>query len=136
MERLRSMKQIITAFVSIVLLVGCASAPSQSEIDSIDYGPEPSREQIEKSVKSLMGSYLKDPDSAKYEFSEVDPQRYYVKNTGIATDKKLYAGWRTIVRINAKNSYGGYTGFQYHQFLLRDGLVIGHNADANGWRLW
>jgi len=34
-----------------------------------------------------------------------------------------FFGFSVCAAINAKNSYGGYTGSQMHWFLLRDGKI-------------
>ena len=57
--------------------------------------------QIAKAVKDI----LKDPDSAKFRWPK--PQ-----------DWGLYCGW-----VNAKNSYGGYTGFE--PFMIIGGVGSG-----------
>ena len=63
--------------------------------------------QIAKHVKAL----LKDPDSAKFKWPA-------------PTEFGLYCGW-----VNAKNSYGGYTGFE--PFMVLGGVGDGPKSDGS-----
>ena len=76
-----------------------------------------------------MASMLKDPDSAKYQFKE--PYKAYVTHypDQLFPDKTEY-GWIIRVGVNAKNSFGGYTGYQLYRFLVRDEkLILGYGPD-------
>jgi len=33
-------------------------------------------------------------------------------------------GWKIVVDVNAKNGYGGYTGYVPYLFMLRNGAVV------------
>ncbi|WP_329697838.1 hypothetical protein [Pseudomonas sp.] len=70
--------------------------------------------------------YLKDPDSAKYGFGSVY-QGYMVGS--VFEGRKLEAGYLLDVTVNAKNSYGGYTGAKPYKFLLRNDQIVG------GWEI-
>lgn len=105
-------------FISLVLtftLFGCAIPPTQQEIASADYGLYP--KDYEEIIKSYMNNILKDPMSAQYTFLGA-PQIAWTAYGG----KKF--GYGTCVRINAKNSFGGYTGNQLSYFLIRNGSVV------------
>lgn len=119
--------------VVVSALAGCATPPTQQEISSADYGPEPSNYQAV--IKDYMASALKDPESARYEF--------YRKTTekGFSGNPRTY-GWVTCFNVNAKNSYGGYTGMQKYFVLIRHNVVVtalsgdgrGGFADEVVWR--
>jgi len=53
---------------------------------------------------------MKDPESARFEW----PYEF--------TPNKSGADW-TCARVNAKNSYGGYTGFKWISVVVKDGRV-------------
>lgn len=89
--------------VSITFLCGCVSNPTLSEVNNADYGPMPSKELYEGKIRSYQESNLKDPDSAKYNFSE--PHKGWCKFNG-----EVNYGWIVDYTLNAKNSYGGYVG--------------------------
>jgi hypothetical protein len=99
------------------LLVGCVSVSPQ-EIASADFGPKPG--DYEERVKKFMGSVLKDPMSAVYEFRPT--LRKGVVMGGLPDNFAKHYGWVVIVSINAKNSFGGYTGAKtYYIMLVPDG---------------
>lgn len=106
------MRRIVA--VAAATLVGCA-APSRQEIASADYGQYP--EAYEAVIKSYMGARLKDPDSAQYRFLNAPKQGWD------AFGNKRY-GWVTCVQINAKNSFGAFTGYRLHYFMLRGEQVV------------
>lgn len=110
-------------FALTVALAGCVAPPTQQELTRADYGPKPESYQV--AIKSYMDRVLKDPESARYEFLH-SPVK------GFSGNPRVF-GWITCVDVNAKNSYGGYTGKQRHFFLLKRGSVLSTmSGDGNG----
>lgn len=103
------------------VLVGCAAGPTPQQIASADYGSPISQEQAEDRIKQYFNGTLKDPYSAHYQFSKVE--KGYIIGSAFE-GKPLYAGYIISVNVNAKNSYGGYTGNQGYQFLFQNGLLV------------
>jgi len=112
-----------------MLLSSCASLspvgsgfykPTEEEKASADYGPFP--ENYQELVKQYMQTQLKDPESARYRF-EMKP---YKGNTSAKSKEKVVYCWKVATYINAKNSYGGYTGEKLDFFEVRNGRVIGY----------
>jgi hypothetical protein len=62
----------------------------------------------ESSVKAYFEPRLKDPESARYNFGA--PARAYANNGSLRGGEVVWRGYAVPVRVNAKNSYGGYTG--------------------------
>ena len=115
-------KILITAiFLGVFALTGCATQKqetyytlTQEEIDNSNPAKLPDN------YKSLIKNYfiraLKDPDSAKYIFYK--PVRAYSAST-----KTVF--WMVRVDVNAKNSYGGYTGYKPFLFARKtDGGIM------------
>jgi hypothetical protein len=96
-------------FVAAVTLA-CVSSPLFAAPPTVAQ-----KKLIEQAVKEQ----LKDPDSAKFKHSD-----YHVDKTD-----GVYCGY-----VNAKNSYGGYTGFQTFEVLsVADGkgfIMIGVDGDG------
>jgi hypothetical protein len=115
------MKSIYLAFaLLLILLAGCAITPTQKQIDAADYGTYPAN--YEEIIKAYMGSILKDPESAKYQFLNAPKQ-------GWNSVGGLKFAYIVCVNINTRNSYGGYTGNQMSHFMIKNGLVI----DSTHW---
>lgn len=72
-------------------------------------------------VRAAAQSYLKDPYSAQYEIGALYPG--YCKEGWLKGNGVSWKGWAVNVLINARNSYGGYTGYQPHTVLF-----VGDNA--------
>ena len=64
-----------------------------------------------KQIAAAVTEKLKDPDSAKFRWPAVQ-------------EWGLYCGW-----VNAKNSYGGYTGFK--PFMITGGVGGGPKSDGS-----
>jgi len=99
-------------------LFSCAIVPTQEELTNADYGNPPTN--YKQTIKSFLADSLKDPASAKYTFlSKPTPQwsRYY---------GEIEFGYGTCVAINAKNSFGGYSGKKLHFFLIYNDLIMHH----------
>lgn len=118
---------IIAALLAVSLgLSGCGFAYNinrdklMSSATEADYGPQPpaNHEELER---NLILERLKDPDSAKFK-----PMGKVSKSaipSGFASPTPILV-WGTGMAVNAKNAYGGYTGFQYYAFAWRDGKII------------
>lgn len=115
------MKKTLAALGMAFALAGCAAAPTQQQINSADYGYSIYQADAEVLVKQFFESVLKDPESAKYRFGEV--YRGYMVGSAFE-GRKLEAGYLIDVNVNAKNSYGGYTGGKPYKFLIRSGKLI------------
>ncbi len=102
--------------VCAALLSGCVTA---SALRSADYGPMPKQEDAKKQAITYLESILKDPDSARYQF--VSLRKGWLKDGGISG--KLHAGWMLDVQVNAKNSFGGYTGWETYRLLFVNGRL-------------
>ena len=122
------MRRLTLAAVSALLLAimpGCVSAPTQAEFEAADFGPYP--EDSREIIEAYMRARLKDPNNAQYEWGHA-PQRAYYRLGG------LTYGCVICVRVNARNSFGGYTGPKVYYFLIRDGRIaesLGRDGDYN-----
>ena len=119
------MKNFLLLAVVFFLLGGCAVAPTQDELASADYGAYPS--DYKDIVQNYMETRLKDPMSAQYSFLN-SPRSAWNTFGG----KKF--GYAVCARVNAKNSFGGYTGGKLNYFLIRNGsviLMIGGDGEFN-----
>ena len=115
------MNKLIVAFVGSLIVAGCAIQPTKDEIAAADYGAPPTDHRTQ--IENYFSSSLKDPESVRYgEISE--PRK------GHASIANRWSGWSNVfgyhvdASINAKNSYGGYTGYKRYSFLFRDGKLI------------
>lgn len=127
------MRNFVIVAATMLLLSGCAAVPHEDPAEkaaeqawmrslyqSTDgFGAYP--DDYQQIVEQYMAEQLKDPESARYSKFR-DPK----KDLKIVDAKKRVAtlGYSTCVDINAKNSYGGYTGAKRHWFLIRDGKVV------------
>ncbi len=106
-------------FAAILITSGCATAPTQQELNSLNYGQPP--QNYEDTIKSYFNKVLFDPYSAHYTFEP--PQTYYVKEAPLMGGH-LYAGYLVRVGVNAKNQMGGYTGEEAWGFIFNDERII------------
>lgn len=90
--------------VSTVIALALA-VPSISLARQADRQTFPTNVSLEKVVRSGLVSTFKDPDSAQINITR-GPRR-----ATAVTDTKTYSGWLLCAKINAKNSYGAYTGY-------------------------
>lgn len=115
------LKSWIAVIVVATVLTGCAGAFKKPD-PAADYGLPPLN--YEQATKDYFHEILKDPYSAKYRFEA--PQKAYM-NTGLAYGGGVkWQGWLVDVRINAKNSFGGYIGEKPYMILFRGENVFKH----------
>lgn len=99
---------IALAILLLLALSGCAStgsSPSQEEITSVKARFDPSEEQIERAKQNVKGQ-LKDPQSAQFE-RMYGVKTYALDDNGEKGEVRLIA---VCGYVNARNSFGGYTG--------------------------
>lgn len=104
---------------SMLVLSGCFAKPRPG----LDYGPMPVNYEAE--IEAYFETILKDPYSAKYSYRG-SPVKGYC-NEGLAYGGQVsWYGWAVPVQINAKNSFGAYTGFFNHWvFFNSSGHITG-----------
>lgn len=112
---------IISASSAFAGLSGCASAPTAQQIQAADYGLPIAQSEAQKIATEWFNNRLKDPMSAVYEWGVVT-QGHSNKVPLLGLDAVF--GYQLLVSVNAKNSYGGYTGKQRYMLLLKNGAVV------------
>lgn len=119
------MRRIGLLIVSFAALAACASPSAKQDIEwrpnpvGQNHGAYPTN--YEEVVKAWYQARLKDPDSAKY-LSFSKPRKEHAI-TNVHKHEAVY-GYSTCATVNAKNSYGGYTGAKTTWFLIRDGQIV------------
>lgn len=107
------------AAIGLAVLSACANVPPEQIPVDFDFGPIP--EDVQSKTEAHFATILKDPDSARYAFDEEFIQVACHTFELRGTPRKLkYAGWARKVGVNAKNSYGGYTGATRYAVLFQD----------------
>lgn len=105
------MKKLLGIVLLSLLLSGCVQPMTKSEVNAAVYEPLPN--DYKERIQALLEERLKDPDSAKFKF--FDPKKGYTAST-------RHFGYVVPVDVNAKNSYGGYTGYKSYYFVYYHGL--------------
>lgn len=141
------MKHLRLAFIVIAIaaLSGCgiASASKRNRIlktaTAADFGPPPpaNHQAVEM---ALIRERLKDPDSAKFQFGQVMREAIQPKLASPDAVPVWVSGWK----VNAKNSYGGYNGFEPWAVAWKNGrpyamtnfssTQVGDFTVPNGWQ--
>lgn len=87
---------------------------------------------LRRIAESSVLNILKDPDSAKFRWSDA-PAFAHVES--YRPNGWLGTTWRDVEigcgLVNARNSYGGYTGFEMFRVVIKDGTALDVNIDAN-----
>lgn len=118
------MKSLIIITLTIIIS-SCATmntgyAPTELDLAKADYGSKPTN--YKKVIKEHIADNLIDPESARFtKFSK--PQKSWMSEFQGFKNFKYY-GWLVCVDVNAKNSFGGYTGKKTYVALLRGDKVV------------
>ncbi|MGZ0378378.1 membrane lipoprotein lipid attachment site-containing protein [Citrobacter freundii] len=121
------MKRLIITLSLAFTLAGCSAGPkltdfppppSQQQIASASYG-EPPADYKEK-ISQYVSSRLLDPYSAKIEIGK--PYKAYSQDNVVGGGLVRF-GWAVPVMTNAKNAYGGYTGYKPSRFIFDHGTM-------------
>ena len=126
------MRHLMIAFacLTVFTLGGCSSIkPVDPDVlASADYGIYP--DNYETIIKSYFQTRLKDPFSAQYQFRT--PFKAFLRNAPVLGGDPTIYGYMVYTNVNAKNSYGAYTGWEEYRLLISDGVVVG-TASKNPW---
>ena len=86
--------------------------------------PPPTQAGVDAAVMSYLSNSLKDPASATIQRHGEAQEGNYYTGGGLLTGKRVeHRAIFGCYRVNAKNSYGGYTGVKDFAFRLEDGRV-------------
>lgn len=120
------MKKII-AFLVTLALSGCLSLATNEDLDeitkslsSLEFAPEPTEEEAKQLFLKEAQNTYKDPDSIKIKVQPLEKcilaekSRLHIP----FADKFHIAAWCFVADINAKNSFGGYVGYEREVFAI------------------
>ena len=107
----------MAALAAAAILSACASTPpTEAELAAADYGPRPPN--YKEIIHWYLQGSLRDPDSAQIRFAN-EPVKGWTKLAG-----KLRVGYAICVGVNAKNSFGAYTGYKDYYFVINRGKIL------------
>lgn len=120
------MKKIVA--VAMTLGLAACATPGPYQPTAEEAGPPPS--DVQASLERWMQANLFDPYSAKVEYvSEPRPGAVW---TGLVNQGHVPA-WYVCTAINARNSFGGYTGLKRRALFFDDNdIVVVIDAPADG----
>lgn len=110
-------RAVTALLLSLVLLAGCAASSSfarPSNMDAASWGDPPA--DYEERIRSHFDSFLKDGASARFRIQP--PVRAYANQGLIHGGAVRWKGYLVRVDVNAKNSFGAYTGWKSYMVLL------------------
>lgn len=113
----------IILLIVIVALNACARMPSRTELEGGSFGPKPT----EKQVMDHLSEILIDAESARYK--EILISRGWINRAGVMGGSVVRYGWCADARVNAKNRYGGYTGYSTFKLFFADNSVNDRTPD-------
>lgn len=115
MKRMLGVAALLTLALS-----SCASAPTQQEISSADYGSPITQDAAVALATSYMQATAKDPYSLHVDCGTV--HKGWTQNR--ISKSSFVAGYILDCSVNGKNSFGAYVGTRGYRFVIRDGQVV------------
>ena len=119
----------LIGLAAAVMLSACAVAPTpRPSEEAFDAPPtEP-----EAKARTFIESKLRDPESARYRFGTLT-KAYGAY--GVWNNTLPWAGYLIPVDVNAKNGFGGYTGFKPYVVYFQMGEPIrAIEANRTSWK--
>ena len=110
-----------------LLLAACAAKPievSMQAARNADYGRYP--KDYQQHIRGYLDENLRDAGSAKIRITTPPRKVLRLSNQGVQGSGR--AGWDAFylacADVNAKNAYGGYTGWQTHRYRFHKGGLV------------
>ena len=116
------MKRFLLFVLVAAALAGCDTTVKKSELESVDYGPVPTRWKEE--IRSYLSLRLIDPKEAIVDY-RTEPKQIYQRKTPVRDQQY---GWGVCVWVNDKNKQGAFEGFSPMSFILRDEKIVAVNG--------
>jgi len=98
------MLKLVSIFLGLVLIAGCAHKPSANDMAKADYGRVPNH--YKQMIKAKINESLADPESVKIEVPRPFPAVRYL---GISKGGEYEYGHVVHVWVSTKNGSGKYT---------------------------
>ncbi|MDQ2658799.1 MAG: hypothetical protein M3Y03_00080 [Verrucomicrobiota bacterium] len=95
--------------------------PSAAQNAAADHGPYPANYEV--IVRRWIKQTFNDPYSLR-DLTISKPAKGWRTGAPLFGEKAVNYGWEVLVTVNAKNTFGAYTGLQTYDLILRDGRVI------------
>ena len=116
------MTRIAVLLAAVLFLGGCLRLPTDEELRNADYGTPISQDEAEKIARVVIGSTLKDPQSAQYSWLPIE--RGWLYTYSVWSGEMHAFGYLLEGTVNAKNAFGGYVGQRVYKVLFHNGKVI------------
>jgi len=91
--------------------------PPEDILFLADFGRAPTLEEGAKKIREYVAKRLKDPDSLRLT-NVVAPVKAWARGSNVKEDGEYLFGWIMFAHVNAKNSFGGYTGAKLYKFIF------------------
>ncbi|MDB4450642.1 hypothetical protein N9109_00795 [bacterium] len=113
------------ALAATLALASCVSStpPTQYQIDNTEIGPAPTKERAIALAEQYLDNSLKDPLSKQVTYGEFG-RGWYRPGLYSGIPQGKYIAWYLEAFVNAKNSYGGYTGAKRHAFYFKNDKLV------------
>ena len=118
------------ALLGSLLLAACASSfdVSMQAVRNADYGPYPKNYQ--QLIRKRLDGNLLDARSAQIRFTTPPRKVYQLVRVPYKLDGRAY--YAVCVEVNAKNAYGGDTGWQTKRYSIYNGILDELHFDSVG----
>jgi hypothetical protein len=113
------MKKTILLLFPVLILAGCVSTPSHSELSQLNYGSPP--KDYETTIKQYFDGVLIDSHTAYYNFDS--PYRFWYNDKSFLGGQ-LYSGYLVRVNVSSKNKFGGYNEEETYGFIMKDEQIV------------
>ncbi len=114
----------MTYSIAMMLFLAISAVAAAPQFTDADFGPLP--RDHETIAARYISKQLKDPLSARIRLALPPAKMPYAY--GLHPNIRHLPVWSVSLLVNAKNSFGGYTGDQLHTVYLHRGEPVGYVA--------
>jgi hypothetical protein len=115
------MKTILTLSILLAIAASVSAFPNAKQNEAADHGPYPKNH--EEIVQKYIHENFMDPYSIR-DLAIQKPTKGWVTGAWLFGEKPITYGWEIIFAVNAKNSFGAYSGLQKIDLIVRDGKIV------------
>jgi hypothetical protein len=116
------MRSLLLPVAALVVLAACTPAKVTPAEAVAKAGPRPTQAEAEALARKWCESNLKDPTS--FLLQNVRVLGPGMSDALFGDETRRRYGWVVTWEVNAKNSFGGYVGWDLRKELVRDGAIL------------
>ena len=139
------MKNLCTALIAAVVTAGCEYQPTRPDQPAPKLpatvatpGPWPDSpadylNAAQNYIETVLRPASREPDHLQADYTGATVEKGWCNTQFVGSPPKYKVFWFAVIRVNGKNAFGGFTGYQPHTLFYDESGAVAHSSSGR-WR--